>query len=68
MRHESFFMVVVDGGESPKYKHPNFDSAQTEAKRLAKITGRPAYVLQSILKVELSEFVLTAMDCNELPF
>lgn len=64
----SFFMVFVENGCTPTYKHSDFESAQTEAKRLTETTGKPTYVLQSVLKVELSKFNLTPMSCDNLPF
>lgn len=63
--YQYYWMLYVEGGESPKIQHPNKESAITEAKRLAKITGKKVTVLESILFVELNEFKITEPD---LPF
>lgn len=47
-----FYMVVVDGSGSPAVRHPSQTQAITEAKRLAKLTGRMTYVLESTRKIE----------------
>lgn len=67
------FMVYVDGGWKPKFKHDDMTSAENEAKRLALITGRKAYVLCSLKSYEVREVIET--DCrpmlndnDELPF
>lgn len=41
MGDEPFWMVYGDGQGSPQYKHPTRESAETEAKRLAR--SCPAY-------------------------
>ena len=55
--NETFYMVFVKDGSSPRYRHADFESADTEAKRLAKLTGVHTYVLQAIKKIKLVEFV-----------
>lgn len=66
---EAFFMVYVERGLSPTVKHPSILSAEAEAKRLAKMTGKRAYVLCSIMSVETNEFTITDMRPDEgLPF
>jgi len=66
----SFYLVFVDGGNSPNYQHLNSDSAETEAKRLAELTGKKTFVLCTIKSFELSKFKIE--DCrpenDDLPF
>jgi len=59
MANNNFFMVYVEGQNQPKYKHSTHDSALAEAKRLAKLTEKPAYVLAPITTVELDLFKVT---------
>lgn len=71
MNTKPFFMVYVEGQSSPTYKHESLNSAETEAKRLAKMLDRKAYVLCSIKSFEVNHFVVE--DCrpdigDELPF
>lgn len=40
-----FFMVFVEGGDNPVFKHLSYISAWEEAKRLAKKTKKSTYVL-----------------------
>ena len=67
---EIFFMVFVQGEHTPSYKHSSIESAETEAKRLAKLLSKKAYVLCSIKSFEINEFKIE--DCrpdnNDLPF
>lgn len=44
-RQTEFYMVFVEGGQSPKVKHATQEQASTEAYRLAKDTGKTVYVL-----------------------
>lgn len=71
MSAQPFFMVYVEGQSSPAYKHENLNSAEAEAKRLAKTLGRKAYVLCSIKSFALIDFVIE--DCRpetdgDIPF
>jgi hypothetical protein len=36
---DKFWMVLIDGTESCRYKHPTFESARIEAERLLNKTG-----------------------------
>ena len=69
MTEDYFYMVFVEGQYTPTYKHTTQQSAETEAKRLAKELGLKAYVLTTIKSFEINEF--TVKDCrpsDELPF
>ena len=69
-KKETFFMVYVEGESSPTYKHLTIESADTEAKRLAKLLNKKVYVLCTIKSFELNEFKVN--DCrpenDDLPF
>ena len=71
MKNPSFFMVFVEGGNPPNYRHETLMLAEAEAKRLTKLTGKPAYVLCSVKKIEIVEFKETDMrpdPQDDLPF
>lgn len=61
-KESSFFMVYVDGGRQPEFKHNDMNSAENEAKRLALITGRKSYVLCSLKSYEISRIIEN--DCR----
>lgn len=64
----TFWMIYVEGGTNPTYKHSTYESALAEAKRLAEITNKPAYILVTDTKVELDKFRLTSLNPAEEPF
>lgn len=66
-KEKGFYMVYLEGGDNPKFKHLSKLSAETEAKRLAKLTGRKAYILASVYAIEYTEFKTTPTE-PELPF
>lgn len=66
--YNPFWMIYVEGGNAPTYKHTNYESAVAEAKRLAELTGRPATILVSDTCVELDKFKVTSMNPAEMPF
>ena len=63
----TFYMVFVEGGATPACKH---DSAEKEAKRLATLLKKKAYVLCTIKSVEDTQYKIE--DCrpgeSDLPF
>ena len=69
-KENAFFMVFVESGNTPAFKHPTLEDAEREAKRLAESTGKKAYVLCSMKSFEMSKF--TVRDCRPfddgLPF
>ena len=71
MQQESFYMVFMEGGSAPTYKHPTMEVAEIEAKRLAKIHDKKTYVLCTLKSFEVQWYKVD--DCrpqsfNELPF
>lgn len=47
----TFYMVFVEGCATPACKHDSLDSAEKEAKRLATLLKKKAYVLCTQLKI-----------------
>lgn len=69
MKGTPFFMVFTEGQNAPTYKHQDLESAENEAKRLAKISDCKTYVLASIKSFEEIKFKIE--DCrpnDDLPF
>lgn len=54
-------MVYVQEENTPTFRHATIEGAEAEAKRLAELSGKKAYVLCSIKSVELSKFAITDM-------
>lgn len=66
---KKFYMIYVEDGNLPTFKHWSEESAIKEAKRLAEHTGKKAYVLLAITSVELPDkFKIEHVDSGELPF
>jgi hypothetical protein len=69
-QQKHFYMVYLEGERTPAFKHKSMESAEQEAKRLAKAYSKKAFVLCSVKSFELNEF--TVKDCmpnpGELPF
>ncbi|NDV46120.1 hypothetical protein D0T49_03575 [Paludibacter sp. 221] len=66
---KTFYMVFVEGCGHPTYKHESMDSAENEAKRLATLFKKKAYVLCTIKSIEDNHYIIE--DCrpdDELPF
>jgi hypothetical protein len=69
MKNNPFFMVFVEGQQTPTYKHTTIESAEIEAKRLARTLKKKVFVLCSIKAIELNEFkVEDYRDDDSLPF
>ena len=70
MKRQNFFMVYLENESTPTYRHESLKSAEDEAKRLAKMHRKKAFVLCSIKSFEINEFI--EKDCVpdefELPF
>lgn len=70
MESKGFYMIYLEGGNNPTFKHSTFESADIEAKRLAKKYGRKAYILSTLKSVEIDVF--KEIDCRpndcEMPF
>ena len=66
---KTFYMVFLEGMDTPAYKHDTIESAETEAKRLAKMYKRKAYVLCTIKSIEINEFIVKDLRPDgDLPF
>lgn len=67
---DKFYMVFVEGCTTPAYKHENLESTEDEAKRLATLLKKKAYVLCTIKSVEDTQYKIE--DCrphgSDLPF
>ena len=63
-------MVYVNGGNIPTHTHSTLAGAETEAKRLAKLLGKKAFVLCSIKSIEINEFKIEDYrpEGDDLPF
>jgi len=69
MSNKHFFMVFLEFGGAPTFKHTDLKTAEAEAQRLSEAHGRKAYVLCTIKSFEKVKFVIE--DCRpdtELPF
>ena len=63
-RKHEFYMLYVEGGQSPTYKHNNLEDAKKEAERLADLTHKPVYILVTQYCVELQKYQYS--DCRPL--
>lgn len=69
MTTQPFFMVYLENEKTPAFIHTTLDSAENEAKRLARTYKKKAFVLCSIKSFEINEFTIS--DCrpeSDLPF
>lgn len=69
MQNQPFFMVYLENERTPLFVHTTIESAEQEAKRLAKEHRKKAFVLCSLKSFEINEF--TVKDCRpdtDLPF
>lgn len=70
MKNPCFFMVFIENGGAPTYRHATLNLAEQEAKRLAKLTGEKAFVLCSLKAFEVIEFKESDYrpETEDLPF
>lgn len=61
-------MVFMEGGNTPSFKHQTYESAEIEAKRLAKQFNRKTFVLVSVSSFEINEFKVEDLRPCDLPF
>lgn len=64
---EKFWMVYLENGNNPTFRHDSVESAAKEAERLTRQTGRRAFVLESKQAVELSEPPVKWTDTDKEP-
>lgn len=64
-----FYMVFVKDGDSPKYKHYDYNKAVEEATRLARLTKKEVFVLGTIDKVvaqvNYTDFKVKELKCTQ---
>ena len=71
MKQQPFYMIYVEGGNAPTYKHETLESAQYEAKRLADKSDKKVYILCSVCSIERKQYdIVNLMPDAEpqLPF
>lgn len=69
MEQREFYMVFLEGGNTPSYKHDSISSAIAEAKRLTELHGKKSYVLGTIKSFRLPEKIVEEKcTVEELPF
>jgi hypothetical protein len=59
---EGFYMVFLEGGNTPAVKHEGLQKAKQEAIRLTLLHGKKAYVLESVQSFEVTQ--VTVKDCK----
>lgn len=67
---KEFFMIYVEGENTPTYKHANLEVAEIEAKRLSSVLKKKAYVLCTIKSIEDCRYKIEDCrpDIDNLPF
>ena len=68
MEPNQFYMIYVEGQDSPTRKHPTYADALKEAERLARMTHRKTYILGTIECLEVNDIIRTNCSVGELPF
>ena len=64
-----FYMVFMEGGNTPAYKHTEKESAIKEAKRLAEKHRKKTYLLTTLQSYEYNCFdVRPAYTDDNMPF
>lgn len=58
MSKQKFYMCYVEGGNSHTYKHTTLESAMTEAKRLADVTGKEVTILEAKTSVKVNKYII----------
>lgn len=57
MFKDLFFMLYVEGGSAPTFRHYTIGSAQDEAERLARVTNKKVHVMAALDWVKQGELV-----------
>lgn len=67
---KQFFMIYMEGGGAPTFKHGTEVEANNEAKRLTERFGRKTYVLSAIRSFEMkvNELKEEKSDYQDSPF
>ena len=68
MADYKFFMVFVEGERYPQYRHQSSPGAEKEAARLARLTNKKVYILESMACVKVAEAPIEVnLLLDELP-
>ena len=71
-KETGFYMIYLDGGGSPTYRHDTYDRAVIEAQRLASQHDRKCYILKThtsvSVKKEFDTMKMGKPDEDSLPF
>lgn len=68
MEPKGFYMIYVEGQDSPTRKHITYADALKEAERLARMTHRKTYILGTIECLEVNDIIRTNCSVGESPF
>ena len=68
MEPKEFYMIYVEGQDSPTRKHTTYQDALKEAERLARMMHRKTYILGTIECLEVNDIIRTNCSVGELPF
>ena len=68
-KKQDFYMLYVEGGNSPTYKHESWESARTEAYRLSILTGgQRVSLLRATSYIECKQTFYESSESEDLPF
>lgn len=73
---DRFWMIYMDAGHPPTFKHDTKQSALDEAKRLAlNFPSRNIYILEALVLVKNNQITIEKLktgsfvkDCSDIPF
>lgn len=68
MEPKEFYMIYVEGQDSPTRKHLTYQDAEKEAERLARMMHKKTYILGTIEYFEVNDIIRTKCNVGELPF
>lgn len=68
MDNEIFYMVFIEGGNSPTHRHLTLKSAEDECRRLVKKTGSKGIILQSVKSIQLMPEFLETDHERSIPY
>ena len=63
-----FYMIYVEGQNSPTRQHLTYQDAKQEAERLTRKMHKKTYILGTIECLEVNDIISTKRNVNELPF
>lgn len=68
MEQKDFYMIYVEGQNSPTRQHLTYEDARYEAERLARLMHRKTYILGTIECFEVNDIIRDKCKADELPF